>query len=157
MKRRNLKTYKLMVVALTAATGCAASVQTPPQAPVVAQTSSSTPASSTTSEVHAPTAVEPEGVPESSAALEVTPEQLAALKVLRTELTGPRPYTHSSNNVDSEVQRRAAFSNVAHFRPLCDKDGYPLVGNVQVGSKSSEPRGYQASVFCKELRKKGLR
>jgi hypothetical protein len=41
----------------------------------------------------------------------------------------------------------SAFARVAYFRPLCDADGYPVVGNVM--RKAS---GYQASTFCSELR-----
>jgi hypothetical protein len=34
------------------------------------------------------------------------------------------------------------------FRPLCDADGYPLVGNI------ANKRGvYQPSKFCAEVRK----
>jgi hypothetical protein len=45
--------------------------------------------------------------------------------------------------------REQAIARVAHFRPLCDKDGYPLVGNVIRKSP-----GYQPSAFCAEIRKK---
>jgi hypothetical protein len=44
--------------------------------------------------------------------------------------------------------RESALKNVAHFRPLCDKDGYPLVGNV-----IRKSMGYQPSAFCAEIRK----
>ena len=44
----------------------------------------------------------------------------------------------------------------AHFRPLCDKDGYPLVGNV--ARKAAPPEGEDAlaapSGFCAALRAK---
>jgi hypothetical protein len=39
------------------------------------------------------------------------------------------------------------LANQAHFRPLCDKEGYPLVGNL--ARKSPD---YQVSTFCSELR-----
>src|SRR5689334_19963994 len=35
--------------------------------------------------------------------------------------------------------REKALANVAHFRPLCDKDGYPLVGNVIRKSTGYQP------------------
>jgi hypothetical protein len=45
-----------------------------------------------------------------------------------------------------------ALARVAHFRPLCDKDGYPLVGNVASGGKSAG-NGLQPSQFCASVRK----
>lgn len=35
----------------------------------------------------------------------------------------------------------------SRFRPLCDRDGYPLVGNIE------GKRVYQVSQFCAEVRK----
>jgi hypothetical protein len=42
-----------------------------------------------------------------------------------------------------------ALAQLKRFRPLCDKDGYPLVGNL-VRKDSS---GYQPSEFCAAVRK----
>jgi hypothetical protein len=39
-------------------------------------------------------------------------------------------------------------SNVSRFRPLCDKDGYPLVGNM-----ANKSNVYQPSQFCSDVRK----
>ena len=44
--------------------------------------------------------------------------------------------------------RDKAQSDVGRFRPLCDKDGYPLVGNM-VGKRGV----YQPSEFCSDVRK----
>jgi len=41
-----------------------------------------------------------------------------------------------------------AQAEVARFRPLCDKDGYPLVGNV-----ASKGDMYQPSAFCSDVRR----
>jgi hypothetical protein len=41
-----------------------------------------------------------------------------------------------------------AQADLARFRPLCDKDGYPLVGNM-VGKRGV----YQPSEFCSDIRK----
>ena len=41
-----------------------------------------------------------------------------------------------------------AQADLARFRPLCDKDGYPLVGNM-VGKRGV----YQPSEFCSDVRK----
>ena len=42
-----------------------------------------------------------------------------------------------------------AVENRAHFRCLCDEQGYPLVGNINA-------KGATASQFCGALREKGL-
>ena len=44
--------------------------------------------------------------------------------------------------------RDQAQTNLARFRPLCDKDGYPLVGNI-----ANKGDMYQPSKFCSDLRK----
>jgi hypothetical protein len=44
--------------------------------------------------------------------------------------------------------RDKAQANVSKFRPLCDKDGYPLVGNL-----ANKPNMYQPSEFCSDIRK----
>jgi len=44
--------------------------------------------------------------------------------------------------------RDKAQSDVSRFRPLCDKDGYPLVGNM-----ANKSNVYQPSQFCSDVRK----
>ena len=44
--------------------------------------------------------------------------------------------------------RDKAQSDVSRFRPLCDKDGYPLVGNM-----ANKNNVYQPSKFCSDVRK----
>src|ERR1043165_294815 len=44
--------------------------------------------------------------------------------------------------------RDKAQSDVSRFRPLCDKDGYPLVGNM-----ANKGNVYQPSTFCSDVRK----
>jgi hypothetical protein len=39
---------------------------------------------------------------------------------------------------------------MARYRPLCDKDGYPLVGNL---SRKSPDPGLEPSELCAEVRK----
>ena len=48
-----------------------------------------------------------------------------------------------------QAGRDKAQSNVAHYRALCDKDGYPLVGNL-----ANKKGVYQPSEFCGDLRKR---
>jgi len=59
------------------------------------------------------------------------------LLTLRTELLSSQP--------------DAALTAMGHFRPLCDAEGYPLVGNV--ANKVQKP-GLQPSEFCAEVRKR---
>ena len=44
--------------------------------------------------------------------------------------------------------RDKAQADIGRFRALCDKDGYPLVGNI-----ANKPNMYQPSAFCADLRK----
>jgi hypothetical protein len=44
--------------------------------------------------------------------------------------------------------RDKAQADVSKFRALCDKDGYPLVGNL-----ANKPDMYQPSQFCSDIRK----
>ena len=39
-------------------------------------------------------------------------------------------------------------ANASRYRPLCDKDGYPLVGNL-----ANKNNVYQPSQFCSDVRK----
>ncbi|MCU0683386.1 MAG: hypothetical protein MUF34_14295 [Polyangiaceae bacterium] len=47
-----------------------------------------------------------------------------------------------------EAGRDKAQAQTKRFRPLCDRDGYPLVGNVMNKSVT-----YQPSQFCSDVRK----
>jgi hypothetical protein len=47
-----------------------------------------------------------------------------------------------------ETPRSEALQRMTQFRPICDADGYPLVGNV-----ANKATGYQLSEFCAEVRK----
>ncbi len=46
--------------------------------------------------------------------------------------------------------RDEALERMRHFRPLCDGEGYPLVGNVS--NKPPGSTGYQPSLFCTDVR-----
>jgi hypothetical protein len=55
------------------------------------------------------------------------------------------------NELDTQTEA-GALARRAHFRPLCDKDGYPLVGNlIRKGSSA----GYGPDAFCAAIRKTG--
>ena len=49
------------------------------------------------------------------------------------------------------MKREEGLASAARFRPLCDKDGYPLVGNLT--RKVADP-GLMPSELCAEVRKK---
>ncbi len=56
--------------------------------------------------------------------------------------------------------KEGALANVSYFRPLCDAEGYPLVGNILPKNPEDMPLGvapveapYAVSEFCGELRK----
>lgn len=80
----------------------------------------------------------------STATSQATPAIVAAvsddkadpsLLLLRTELAGET--------------RESAFAKQGHYRPLCDKDGYPLVGNM-----NRKGGGPQPSELCADVRAK---
>ena len=129
MKPRVLATRKILAVALTAVTGCATSASRPgPQAEIQADPA----ATSVPAAAPAPTAV-----------AEVPPAERPrmddpALFALRGELVS--------------AGRAGALAKVGHFRPLCDADGYPLVGNL-MGKGGPVPGEYQPSAFCDDVKK----
>jgi hypothetical protein len=51
-----------------------------------------------------------------------------------------------------EAGREAALSDVPRFRPLCDPEGYPLVGNVIRKAVTFQP-----SEFCAEVRQRAAK
>lgn len=51
-----------------------------------------------------------------------------------------------------EAGRERALAAVARYRPLCDADGYPLVGNL-----ATKGDRYQPSAFCRDVRQRAGR
>jgi hypothetical protein len=70
----------------------------------------------------------------------------------------PPPDTQISKEMQSlrgELVRAGhdkARAEIGRFRALCDKDGYPLVGNLANKSINGKP-AYQPSQFCADVRK----
>jgi hypothetical protein len=136
-------TRKILVVALAAVAGCnkgspsevlsadpatvALSADSAKQAPA------SVPRPLEPTDARAPVAIMP--APLASARI---PPDDPALLPLREELF--------------QAGRAGALAHQDHFRPLCDADGYPLVGNVI--RKVATP-DYLPSQFCQEVRKPG--
>jgi len=138
MRRRVIRTTKLLVIAA----GTAACAATPQAAPVENPTAVATvtadaaPQSPPTGEAVAATASAVADPPPAQT-VEPSPEALKAkLHALRGTL--------------STIDRSNAMQQVAKFEPLCDKDGYPLVGNLVRKGEDS----YHPSEFCKDLRAK---
>jgi hypothetical protein len=88
---------------------------------------------------------------------------LAGNVALKGDTGQPRPATRPAPPADSAVPERLlalradllragrdkAQAEIARFRPLCDSDGYPVVGNVA----AKGDKWYQPSQFCSDLRK----
>lgn len=142
----------LTAAALSSMTGCA-----PTTAPITSATPTSAdvappPVATTTSPapVDAPAVATASTPPEQPVAPashvttpELVPEPLDDGKAPTNLISLREELFHSGYGGEK------AFANVAHFRPLCDAQGYPVVGNVM--RKAS---GYQPSAFCGELRAK---
>lgn len=74
-----------------------------------------------------------------------------AIKQMPAPKPDPKPAC-DFNGLNSELSNTLlddAVTNHAHFRCLCDDQGYPLVGNINA-------KGATASQFCGALREKGL-
>lgn len=149
MRPRTIHTKKLLAVAVTiTASGCADRrppaplpeptpiVAAPDAAPRAEAPSEPTPPASVATAVAAP--IEP-AKPASARAPSIPKrEPSAALLALRDKLL--------------ELSRAQAQKQATAFRPLCDADGYPLVGNVVRKKPTLEP-----STFCADVRERGGR
>jgi hypothetical protein len=117
-KYRALATTKILAVALGATAGCAPAVDAP------AATSEPERGEVVTVVVPVQSSAAPQARP--------SPEDDPALLALSNEL--------------EQVGRDDAMKRIDHFRPLCDKDGYPLVGNL-----ARKGPIYGPTAFCAEV------
>jgi hypothetical protein len=77
-------------------------------------------------------------------------EFCAAIRELAPVKAGPTCDPKARNEELSEgTMLDAAIEDRAHFRCICDDEGYPLVGNINA-------KGTTASEFCATLREKNL-
>jgi hypothetical protein len=127
MKPRVIAPYKVLAVAL-ATVSCGKATSEEPRAQGAA--SATTPTAP-----EAPASAVPEAV------RAIVPDDKAdpKLLLLRAEL--------------GAETRESALAKQTHYRPLCDKDGYPLVGNVL----RKGPGGPQPSELCTEVRAKSAK
>ncbi len=132
-----MRTRTIMTVAILSA-GCGTSGTTR-QAPASGPTAPAAPATVATTTTTAPaptTTVLAVPAPVTAAAAPMATNDPAALQRLATELRAAAP---------ADVSAR-----LTHFRPLCDAEGFPLVGNLVTKSMSPESRPITA--FCADVR-----
>ncbi|MFI5302810.1 MAG: hypothetical protein ACHREM_32375 [Polyangiales bacterium] len=94
----------------------------------------------------------PDGHPDSgavSASAVAPPSGSPAAMVVRDAAADPGLLALQSELI--ATPRADVLKNMPRFRPLCDKDGYPLVGNL---NQKAQVSGMEASEFCAEVRKK---
>lgn len=136
MKRRVIHPYKILAVALGAGVGCSSSAR-PDPAPATATAANAPNAAATPATPAAPaTSATPDGVNRHTPPTDDKADP--KLLTLRTEL--------------DQESLQAALTKQDHYRPLCDKDGYPLVGNLN--RKGPGPPGASPSAFCTGVRSK---
>ena len=85
--------------------------------------------------------VEPAPAPAAAPSAPVAPKPPANVDPALMSLSG-----ELANKTREEV-----FAALDHFRPLCDRDGFPLVGNVM---RKSPGDSYKTSTFCSDLRER---
>jgi hypothetical protein len=133
MKRRTVHATQILAVAVTTFAGCAEG----PGAPRgVAGTSSAEVSAAAPAPTATPVTTAPP--PSPAAPPERAPSAAAGLRALAEELRRGRG--------------DEAVADQPRYRPLCDADGYPLVGNVAAAKADQGP---QPSEFCAMVRKKG--
>lgn len=61
----------------------------------------------------------------------------------------------------TNLPRKQALAQIEKYRPLCDGDGYPLVGNLarKIAPSPGQEAGpdLTASALCAEIRARGAR
>ncbi len=141
MKRHPIAPYKILAVALSAGAG-------------TGTTSCSSPARPTPDVVQAPTtAAEPRQPTADSRRRTTDNGRRTADSGQRTADDGQPTAAVLALAAELELERdgKAALHHQPHYRPLCDRDGYPLVGNVM---RKGPPVALQPSELCAAVRAK---
>jgi hypothetical protein len=132
MKPRVIAPYKILAVAL-ATVSCGKTTAESPQS----EAGSVAPGASVASDVPVTPPVPGAGAAPGASSAPVADDKAdPKLLLLRAEL--------------ERETRESALATQAHYRPLCDKDGYPLVGNVI----RKGPGAPQPSEVCADVRTK---
>src|SRR5262249_30578981 len=79
------------------------------------------------------------------------PKSDPVTKAVVTETQGADPNLVGLREELVTTDRKQVDATLKHFRPLCDKDGYPLVGNLNRKSPN-----YDVTELCTEIRTKKL-
>lgn len=146
MKPRVLKTYKILAVALTATAGCATTTTVSPEPSGNETAVAVVPPAETAPSANVAAADTPAPLPTAQAAIVQAP---APAKVDAPRPESKDPALLALRDDLESWERGKIQANVAKFRPLCDKDGYPLVGNT---ARKGPPIGYEPSKFCAQVR-----
>lgn len=149
MKPRTVRTTKLLAVAVLAPMSAAFSLACTSQPDATPERASADlPARRAPSSAGAASAPAPPAASSSAATASASSSAHAA-----PEHPDPALYPLAAE-LDA-VGKTGAFARLSHFRPLCDKDGFPLVGNlVRKGPGPGADGGYVPSQFCADVRKK---
>jgi hypothetical protein len=136
-----MQTCKILAVAVTAV-GCSRAV--PPQAPQAPTTA--------VAETTLPSPTPP--------VADTTPPALTAAAVQRRNAQAEEAKLYALRDELVPLAMKKIEKEKDHFRPLCDADGYPLVGNV--GANKPGPNGSvsvqtEPSAFCELVRAKAKR
>lgn len=139
MKPRVIHSYKILAVAITAGVGC--TTPDPPRP-------DPKPATETT----------PSPVASAPAPSPVTPASGQAARAAAGPEHAPPPPDDKADPKLIELRARldlagrdTALANEKTFRPLCDAEGYPLVGNLM---RKSPTQPFGPTAFCAEVRSK---
>lgn len=155
MRRHTIRTTKILAMAITAA-GCSTTAATPPvtsAAPVVQRVEAQPqPADKLAAETKGPAAADPSAQTAASPEPPTPETQPPAADprgavMLLAELRGSHYFANGTADY-------AGAARDPHYRPLCDADGYPLVGNV-VSKASGPPVGASITMLCQQMRQDG--
>ncbi len=101
------------------------------------------------------TAPEPVNAPQHVAPAEATTAPPTPPPATEEPREKPLPIDIGNPNINTLRAELAkddkALERVDHYRPLCDKDGYPLVGNLQQKGRVE----FEPSHICRAIREKG--
>lgn len=166
MMPRIVRSTKLLAVALVAPMSAAPPIGCTPRGDATPEVASAerpvheAPASSAPTEAatEASVAGAAAAADATAAPATATPASAAPVAAGRPPTANPDPALYPLAAELDAVGEKAAFARLSHFRPLCDADGYPLVGNlVRKGPPPTAGDGYPPSRFCADVRRKETR
>lgn len=139
-----MRTTKILAVAVVAA-GCSTSTTAPPVSSAAVRVAALPPVMA--EEV----AAAPEPLPEETAPAPAPERPEDMHEAEERARSGPLRDDPKLLGLASElanIDKQAAFAELARFRPLCNAEGYPLVGNVVRKAAFT----YTTTAFCRDVR-----